>query len=570
MEAIDRPTLRKHTPFAQYEEVSVLFADAYTDTEIPHSLLPPTPEHINYEVIAQAQAGQIFHDMSFDRVPWREGVIRLQSSVTNARVKLRLSVSHKRSDLIENAPGTVTAPVVAHTHVKADITDFAHTHVKADVTDFAHTHDAADVTTGTLLDARLSSNVPLKNATNVFTGANEFQSSFNLSGYRMKFVLPGVDTLSTAVTAMTEGDALILGAGTYTQTVAVTIPNGITKFAIIGQGSGVTILNYTNNTYGIRSDLGTNDAYRIQNATIRGFSLVYSSATPGTGYGIALWGRDYNSTDHPSIHIDDVSMHYGASSACWTIGFFILNSKNLKITNSFFRGSPSSRLHMGIYLESCMNVRIENCFLMSTLYGIVQVKASDALISGVTKHGCEDVHIINTTIFITSSGIFLGEKATWSKISNVEISRPVNFGIYEDPSALGMHQIDHVWMDNDSDMVASANFIQLEEPGTIVRGCVFEDTALIGVNGITCTGSATLCTIADNLFRTFGTGGHSGIYFNAANNKATGNVFAGSIAAGADITIAAAATGCLAANNMIDDAIVDASGVAVLANNPVH
>ena len=33
-----------------------------------------------------------------------------------------------------------------HTHVKADITDFAHTHVKADITDFAHTHVKADIT----------------------------------------------------------------------------------------------------------------------------------------------------------------------------------------------------------------------------------------------------------------------------------------------------------------------------------------------------------------------------------------------------------------------------------------
>jgi hypothetical protein len=36
--------------------------------------------------------------------------------------------------------------VPVHSHVKANITDFAHTHVKADVTDFAHTHTSADVT----------------------------------------------------------------------------------------------------------------------------------------------------------------------------------------------------------------------------------------------------------------------------------------------------------------------------------------------------------------------------------------------------------------------------------------
>ena len=33
-----------------------------------------------------------------------------------------------------------------HTHVKADVTDFAHTHTKSDVTDFAHSHVKADVT----------------------------------------------------------------------------------------------------------------------------------------------------------------------------------------------------------------------------------------------------------------------------------------------------------------------------------------------------------------------------------------------------------------------------------------
>lgn len=34
---------------------------------------------------------------------------------------------------------------LAHTHVKADVTDFAHTHVKADITDFAHSHTAGDL-----------------------------------------------------------------------------------------------------------------------------------------------------------------------------------------------------------------------------------------------------------------------------------------------------------------------------------------------------------------------------------------------------------------------------------------
>jgi hypothetical protein len=37
-------------------------------------------------------------------------------------------------------------PSEAHTHVKAEITDFAHTHVKAEITDFAHAHVKAEIT----------------------------------------------------------------------------------------------------------------------------------------------------------------------------------------------------------------------------------------------------------------------------------------------------------------------------------------------------------------------------------------------------------------------------------------
>lgn len=43
--------------------------------------------------------------------------------------------------------GTAWDEVVpkTHTHVKADVTDFAHTHVKADVTDFSHTHPKSEI-----------------------------------------------------------------------------------------------------------------------------------------------------------------------------------------------------------------------------------------------------------------------------------------------------------------------------------------------------------------------------------------------------------------------------------------
>lgn len=64
-------------------------------------------------------------------------------------------------------PHSVTAAQVGaaeavHSHVKADISDFAHTHTKADISDFptemaptAHTHNTRDINAGTLDAARL-------------------------------------------------------------------------------------------------------------------------------------------------------------------------------------------------------------------------------------------------------------------------------------------------------------------------------------------------------------------------------------------------------------------------------
>ncbi|MBQ1729188.1 MAG: collagen-like protein [Oscillospiraceae bacterium] len=74
----------------------------------------------------------------------------------------------------------------AHTHVKADVTDFSHTHTVSDVTDFpstmppsAHGHAAADITGGTLDSARLPT-VPLtKGGTGQTTAAKGLYALIN-------------------------------------------------------------------------------------------------------------------------------------------------------------------------------------------------------------------------------------------------------------------------------------------------------------------------------------------------------------------------------------------------------
>jgi hypothetical protein len=56
--------------------------------------------------------------------------------------------THPKSEITDFAHTHVKSDVTdfSHTHPKSEITDFAHTHVKSDVTDFAHTHVKADVT----------------------------------------------------------------------------------------------------------------------------------------------------------------------------------------------------------------------------------------------------------------------------------------------------------------------------------------------------------------------------------------------------------------------------------------
>ncbi len=87
-------------PWAQWEEVDVVFSStANADTNIPHSLLPPSPEHIHYIPLRKGQAADVYHDSTGTRKPWGTGYIILRSTVANAKVTLLLTVSHSKRTL---------------------------------------------------------------------------------------------------------------------------------------------------------------------------------------------------------------------------------------------------------------------------------------------------------------------------------------------------------------------------------------------------------------------------------------------------------------------------------------
>lgn len=204
---------RKLSPLAQYEEVDVVFPDTpHTDLEVPYTnLKPPSPEQIDYQVVRQSQAAVIYHDVSGTRKPWPRGFILLRSNVGGARATLRLSTRQREfapvllpvaninptvsNVLLDGANHTDTdaaaAPAQGDIIVRNSAGKWirkalgaAGTMLRSDGTDPQWSADgsgltslnASNISSGTLADARLSSNVPLKNAIATISAIYTFSS----------------------------------------------------------------------------------------------------------------------------------------------------------------------------------------------------------------------------------------------------------------------------------------------------------------------------------------------------------------------------------------------------------
>lgn len=91
--------LEDHSPIAQFEYVTVTFnATANADTTIVHTLRPPTPDDVDYEVVrwnfgsAPATTPVLYVDSSGSKRAWGDGYIVLRCNIASASVTLRLTV----------------------------------------------------------------------------------------------------------------------------------------------------------------------------------------------------------------------------------------------------------------------------------------------------------------------------------------------------------------------------------------------------------------------------------------------------------------------------------------------
>jgi hypothetical protein len=328
--------------------------------------------------------------------------------------------------------------------------------------------------------------------TSTLTGAVTIAGAYNidLSSYNMVYVAPGSNTLSDAVTAMSNGDCLILGSGTYTQSVAVTIPTSVKRFAILGAGVGNTIITYTNDTHGIVSQTG-NNAYRITTAEIAHFTMKYTEgAQSTTKYGIYLWGEGGESYADQHISIHDINLYgYGDSSAApgsefvfWRVGVYLEDCYYADLHNIYIRpsldyrtGTWSGRAADGIWLYSCMNCNLYGFNIIAAEDAIVLEKAADGQIKSTTKHGTEGTRISTGTISYCDHGIRMGDKAYAITMDSLEIVL-TNFHIEEtyQVSVGGYHIINACIFDSDSNCTFGTANVKLTMTGTVVSNCSFK------------------------------------------------------------------------------------------------
>ncbi len=87
-----RERVAKSVPFSQFQYVDVTFPSADADVFIEHSLKTSDPEAVRYEVVARDRAGDVYHDFTSSRRPWKAGYLLLRCETAGAKVRLRLFV----------------------------------------------------------------------------------------------------------------------------------------------------------------------------------------------------------------------------------------------------------------------------------------------------------------------------------------------------------------------------------------------------------------------------------------------------------------------------------------------
>ncbi|HTK59884.1 MAG TPA: tail fiber domain-containing protein [Candidatus Baltobacteraceae bacterium] len=140
--------------------------------------------------------------------------------------------------------------------------------------------NATNITSGTLADARLSSNVALYNANGTFTGNNSF-TGMTSYGSAVLVAGAGQNLIYGVADSTSAGNLMLLqseNAGVYTDRFRVSITGVVTANSFSGVGTSLTALNATNLTSGTVPSARISGTYS-NNLTFSGQTAFGSAAT---------------------------------------------------------------------------------------------------------------------------------------------------------------------------------------------------------------------------------------------------------------------------------------------------
>jgi len=193
------------------------------------------------------------------------------------------------------------------------------------------------------------------------------------------------------------GGKLYFPAGTYLSSGAVVVNNR--PISIIGDGMGVSVLQFTSVTANGAIDLDFNDI--TQNCNIRDITLLAGNANNGTAIDLA-WVTTGSST-HVSCSIErvEITSSDGGTTNYWTDGLIVYDAWNAVIKNINVRGANTKNLtQTGITLLGRSNdVRISNSYFAACYYAIKSVGVVEGLhlVDNIYIYCQKGVYVVPTT-----------------------------------------------------------------------------------------------------------------------------------------------------------------------------
>jgi hypothetical protein len=373
-----------------------------------------------------------------------------------------------------------------------------------------------------------------------------------------RHVPPGTNTLSEAARGLMDGGALMLGVGRYEQTEPVKIPDGITRFEILGAGPGSSRIRFTADCDGITTSTSGNFAEMIERCRIENLSLECAGSS-GERTAIRVWASETNVYVNPSVSIRNVTIDRVDGKGYWGVGIDLIGAKEFIIDDVHVRHMP--RLNagyqakgIGVRLQSCVCGSLRDVQVNEARLGVEMVKADDRLIVDGNKHGCEGVTLDSCVLFRVVDGVALGYKSLNILLDQCTIGGVQRYAVFDsvyDPNG-GFHSIKGGWFDSDPTWaVAGASAIHMIRPGSVVDGVQITNNSPAAWNGITLGPPADFSAVDKCLIRGCG----YGIVVQSGKSTISRNKTWGT--SGASILLVPGSGQNIAGGNITDRGVVD-------------